>query len=33
VLRQGLDRRLLFYMLENKQSFPGVSVERTYVRQ
>jgi penicillin-binding protein 2 len=33
VLRQGLDRRLLFYLLENKQSFPGVSVERTYVRQ
>jgi penicillin-binding protein 2 len=33
VLRQGLDRRLLFYMLENKESFPGVSVERTYVRQ
>jgi penicillin-binding protein 2 len=32
VLRQGLDRRLLFYLLENKQSFPGVSVERTYVR-
>jgi penicillin-binding protein 2 len=33
VLRQGLDRRLLFYLLENKESFPGVSVERTYVRQ
>jgi penicillin-binding protein 2 len=33
VLRQGLDRHLLFYLLENKQSFPGVSVERTYVRQ
>jgi penicillin-binding protein 2 len=33
VLRQGLDRRLLFYLLENKASFPGVSVERTYVRK
>src|SRR3954454_22456976 len=33
VLKQGLDRRLLFYLLENKESFPGVSVERTYVRQ
>src|SRR5207342_2470805 len=33
VLRQGLDRQLLFYLLENKESFPGVSVERTYVRQ
>src|SRR3954471_818565 len=33
VLRQGVDRRLLFYMLENRESFPGVSVERTYVRQ
>jgi penicillin-binding protein 2 len=32
VLRQGLDRRLLFYLLENKERFPGVSVERTYVR-
>jgi penicillin-binding protein 2 len=32
VLRQGLDRRLLFYLLENRKSFPGVSVERTYVR-
>jgi penicillin-binding protein 2 len=32
VLKQGLDRRLLFYLLENKESFPGVSVERTYVR-
>jgi penicillin-binding protein 2 len=32
VLKQGLDRRLLFYMLENKDSFPGVHVERTYVR-
>src|SRR5262245_6960277 len=32
-LKQGLDRRLLFYFLENKESFPGVSVERTYVRK
>ncbi len=32
VLKQGLDRRLLFYLLENKDRFPGVSVERTYVR-
>jgi penicillin-binding protein 2 len=33
ILKQGLDRRLLFYLLENKESFPGVSVERTYVRK
>jgi len=33
VLRQDVDRRLLFYMLENRRSFPGVSIERTYVRQ
>ncbi len=33
VLKQGLDRRLLFYLLENRESFPGVSVERTYVRE
>jgi penicillin-binding protein 2 len=33
VLRQGLDRQLLFYFLENKKSFPGVTVERTYVRK
>ncbi|HSD23155.1 MAG TPA: penicillin-binding protein 2 [Solirubrobacterales bacterium] len=33
VLKQGLDRRLLFYFLENKESFPGVNVERTYVRK
>jgi penicillin-binding protein 2 len=33
VLKQGLDRQLLFYFLENKDSFPGVSVERTYVRK
>jgi penicillin-binding protein 2 len=32
VLRQGLDRQLLFYLLENRDRFPGVSVERTYVR-
>jgi len=32
VLKQGVDRRLLFYLLENKERFPGVSVERTYVR-
>src|SRR5262249_10934164 len=29
VLRQNLDRRLLFYFLENKERFPGVSVDRT----
>ncbi|HKH22704.1 MAG TPA: penicillin-binding protein 2 [Solirubrobacterales bacterium] len=33
VLRQGLDRQLLFYLLENSERFPGVSVERTYARQ
>ena len=33
VLKQGLDRQLLFYLLENKESFPGVSVERRYVRK
>jgi penicillin-binding protein 2 len=32
VLKQGLDRRLLFYLLEHQERFPGVSVERTYVR-
>src|SRR3954452_5938850 len=32
VLRQGVDRQLLFYLLENKDRFPGVTVERTYVR-
>src|SRR3954451_1813918 len=32
VLRQGLDRRLLFYLVENKDRFPGVTVERAYVR-
>jgi penicillin-binding protein 2 len=33
VLNQGVDRRLLFYLLENKERFPGVSVERAYVRR
>src|SRR3954451_15630599 len=33
VLRQGLDPQLLFYLLENKDRFPGVSIDRTYVRQ
>src|SRR4051794_26392433 len=32
ILRQGVDRRLLFYILENQDRFPGVSVERTYLR-
>ncbi|HEU4980171.1 MAG TPA: penicillin-binding protein 2, partial [Solirubrobacterales bacterium] len=32
VLKQGLSRALIFYLLENQQSFPGVSIERTYVR-
>jgi penicillin-binding protein 2 len=32
VLKQGIDRRVLFYLLENRERFPGVSVERTYVR-
>lgn len=32
VLRQGVDRRLLFYLLENQDRFPGVRVERTYIR-
>jgi penicillin-binding protein 2 len=32
VLRQGLDRRTLFYLLEHRDRFPGVSVEPTYVR-
>src|SRR5581483_57834 len=32
VLKQGLDRAVLFYLLENKESFPGVSVDRTYIR-
>src|SRR5262245_9456216 len=29
VLKQGLDRRLLFYLLEDKEGFPGVSVDST----
>jgi penicillin-binding protein 2 len=33
VLKQGVDRRVLFYLLENKERFPGVSVERAYVRR
>jgi penicillin-binding protein 2 len=32
VLKQGLSRALIFYLLENRQSFPGVSIERTFVR-
>jgi penicillin-binding protein 2 len=32
VLKQGLDRRVLFYLLEHQERFPGVSAERTYVR-
>jgi penicillin-binding protein 2 len=32
VLKQGLSRALIFYLLENQRDFPGVSVERTYVR-
>ena len=32
VLKQGLTAALLFYLLENQGSLPGVSVERTYVR-
>ena len=32
VLRQGISREMLFYMLENRARFPGVSVERRYVR-
>jgi penicillin-binding protein 2 len=33
VLRQGLSRRLLFYLLENRSHFPGITVERTYARK
>ncbi len=29
-LRQGLGRRRIFYLRENQDHFPGVSVERTY---
>jgi penicillin-binding protein 2 len=32
VLRQGLGRERLFYLLENRDRLPGVSVARTYVR-
>lgn len=32
VLRQGIGREMLFYLLENRARFPGVSVERRYVR-
>jgi penicillin-binding protein 2 len=33
VLRQGLDRATLFYLLEHRDRFPGVRVEPTYVRK
>jgi penicillin-binding protein 2 len=33
ILRQGLDRATLFYLRENQERFPGVSVEPTYVRR
>jgi penicillin-binding protein 2 len=33
VLRQGLSRSKLFYLLENRERLPGVRVERTYVRR
>ncbi|HEX2358503.1 MAG TPA: penicillin-binding protein 2 [Solirubrobacterales bacterium] len=33
VLKEGLRRPLLFYLLEHQQRFPGVSVERAYVRR
>ncbi len=32
VLRQGLERRILFYLLEHRDQFPGVRVQRAYVR-
>jgi penicillin-binding protein 2 len=32
VIRQGLGRRLMFYLLEHRAEFPGVSIERHYVR-
>ena len=32
VLKQGLSRSQLFYLLENRADFPGVSVKRAYVR-
>jgi penicillin-binding protein 2 len=31
-LKQGLSRAQIFYLLENQRDFPGVSVERTFVR-
>ena len=33
VLQQGLRRPLLFYLLENRRRFPGLSVERAFVRR
>jgi penicillin-binding protein 2 len=33
VLRQGVRRPLLFYLLENRSRFPGLSVERAWVRR
>jgi len=32
IIRQGLSRPLIFYLLEHRAEFPGVSIERTYVR-
>jgi penicillin-binding protein 2 len=32
VLKLGVDRRVIFYLLENKERFPGVTLERAYVR-
>jgi penicillin-binding protein 2 len=32
IIRQGLGRPLMFYLLEHREDFPGVSIERTYVR-
>ena len=33
VLQQGVRRALLFYLLENRSRFPGLSVERAWVRR
>ncbi len=33
MLQQGLRRPLLFYLLENRRRFPGLSVERAFVRR
>ncbi len=33
VLQQGVRRPLLFYLLENRSRFPGLSVERAWVRR